>query len=261
MPPGMAVLPARRPPPQCAAPRGHARRVSTSVAPRHAARCAARFRAASVSASSGGSGAGSSGGGGAELQDANWVQTALNEAVAQEDYARASQCVPGAARSGVALRASRSLTRLSPQGCATACARCWASGQGPPTGSAWACPSGWRSARSAWASAFQPRRVRSAYAATALSRDLTAPARQVQRRVLPPANATLDVVLRSSTGSGKTLAFLLPALSSAHPQKGAARCHASDAPRLSAPQTWTLCSARCRRCSSWCRRASWASST
>jgi superfamily II DNA/RNA helicase len=41
------------------------------------------------------------------------------------------------------------------------------------------------------------------------------PARQVQRRVLPPANASMDVVLRSSTGSGKTLAFLLPALASA----------------------------------------------
>jgi superfamily II DNA/RNA helicase len=39
----------------------------------------------------------------------------------------------------------------------------------------------------------------------------------VQRRVLPPANSSLDVVLRSGTGSGKTLAFLLPALSSACP--------------------------------------------
>ena len=45
-----------------------------------------------------------------------------------------------------------------------------------------------------------------------------APAQQVQRRVLPPANAGLDVVLRSSTGSGKTLAFLLPALASACPR-------------------------------------------
>lgn len=115
MPPGMAVLPARRPPPQCAAPRGRARRVSTSVAPRHAARCLARLRAASSSASSGGAGAGSSGGGGAHLEDANWVQTALNEAVAQEDYARASQCVPRGRRSQSALRASRSLTRSSHQ--------------------------------------------------------------------------------------------------------------------------------------------------
>ena len=39
------------------------------------------------------SGGASAGGAEAHLEDANWVYTALNKAVEQEDYARASQCV------------------------------------------------------------------------------------------------------------------------------------------------------------------------
>ena len=38
---------------------------------------------------------------------------------------------------------------------------------------------------------------------------------EVQRRVLPVANAGRSVVLRSGTGSGKTLSFLLPLIASA----------------------------------------------
>ena len=96
--PGVAALPARRRPPQFAALGGRAGRVSARGPLQRGARCAARFRVAPSAASSDSEGASPAGGAGAQLQDANGVQTALNEAVAQEDYARASQCVPCARR-------------------------------------------------------------------------------------------------------------------------------------------------------------------
>jgi len=92
----LGLLPSRRRPPPCAAQGGRARCVPTGRPLQRPARRAARFRAASSAASGGGGSGSPAGGGGAQLEDANWVQTALNEAVAQEDYARASQCVPRA---------------------------------------------------------------------------------------------------------------------------------------------------------------------
>jgi hypothetical protein len=54
-------------------------------------------RARVVAAASAGGEGGAADAPGAQLQDANWVQTALNEAIMQEDYARAAQCAPTAA--------------------------------------------------------------------------------------------------------------------------------------------------------------------
>ena len=93
---GVAALPARRRVRPSAAQGSAPRRVSTSNPLQRAARCAPRVRASAASASSDSGGGSPAGGAEAHLEDANWVQTALNKAVEQEDYARASQCVPNA---------------------------------------------------------------------------------------------------------------------------------------------------------------------
>ena len=124
--------------------------------PRLAHRAGARVRAAS------GEGEQS-----VQLEDANWLQTSLNEAIASEDYARAA-------------RLRDALRRVV---------------------GAWAGPCDWFSLGvPAW---LADRTERLGFPRPT----------EVQRRVLPPANAGRDVVLRSGTGSGKTLSFLLPVLS------------------------------------------------
>ena len=94
--PGVAALPARRRARPSAAQGSRPRRALTSGPLLRAARCAPRVRALAASGNSNSGGGSPAGGADAHLEDANWVQTALNKAVEQEDYARASQCVPSA---------------------------------------------------------------------------------------------------------------------------------------------------------------------